>query len=79
MAMMPPRSGFFPMPFRNYSQFDSETLKKMTAAYDAVVQRLGLQSDNPLTGKLAAKIAALAADGERDVGKLSEQALLGLQ
>jgi hypothetical protein len=67
------------MPFRNYSQFDSATLKKMTAAYVAVVERLDLKSDNPLTGKLAAKIAALAAEGERDVGKLTEQALLGLK
>jgi len=67
------------MPFRNYNQFDSATLEKMKAAYDAIVQRLDLKSDNPLTGTLAAKIAALAAEGERDVGKLTEQALLGLK
>ena len=51
----------------------------MTAAYDAVVARLQLKSNDPLTGKLAAKIANLAAEGERDVGKLTEQALLGLK
>jgi hypothetical protein len=71
--------GWFRMPFRNYSQFDSAALKVMTAAYDAVVARLQLKSDDPLTGKLAAKIASLAAEGERDVGKLTEQALLGLK
>ena len=67
------------MPFRNYTQFDTATLNVMTAAYDAAVARLQLKSDNPLTGKLAAKIASLAAEGERDVGKLTEQALLGLK
>jgi len=67
------------MPFRNYTQFDSAALKAMTAAYDAVVARLQLKSNDPLTGKLAAKIANLAAEGERDVGKLTEQALLGLK
>ena len=44
----------------------------------AIVRRLNLKSDDPRTGKLAAKIAALAAEGERDVGKLAEQALIGL-
>jgi hypothetical protein len=41
--------------------------------------RLNLKNDNPLTGKLAAKIVSHAADGERDVGKLVEQALIGLK
>ena len=67
------------MPFRNYSQFDSATLNVMTAAYDAVVARLQLKNNDPLTGKLAAKIASLAAEGERDVGKLTEQGLLELK
>ena len=66
------------MPFRDYTQFDSATLEKMRLAYDAVIARLNIKSDDPRTGKLAAKIAALAAEGERDVGKLTEQALLGL-
>ena len=60
------------MPFRNYTQFDSAALKAMTTAYDAVVARLRLKSDDPLTGKLAAKIANLA-EGQRDVGKLTEE------
>jgi hypothetical protein len=67
------------MPFRNYTQFDSATLDIMASAYDSVVKRLDLKSDNPLTGRIAAKIATLAAGGERDVGKLIEQALIGLK
>jgi hypothetical protein len=66
------------MPFRDYTQFDAATLDKMAAAYDAVVKRLDIKSDNPLTGTLAARIAALAAEGERDVGKLTDQALLAM-
>jgi hypothetical protein len=66
------------MPFRDYTQFDTETLRVMTAAYDAVVARLNIQSGDPLTSKLATKIVALADAGERDVGKLTEQALVGL-
>ena len=67
------------MPFRNYTQFDTATLDVMAAAYDAVVKRLDLKSDNPLTSKLASKIAAIAAEGERDIGKLTERALTGLK
>jgi hypothetical protein len=67
------------MQFRNYTQFDTEMLQAMTAAYDAVVARLNLKSDNPLTGKLAAKIVALASEGERDVRKLTEHALSGFE
>lgn len=67
------------MPFRNYTQFDGEALFKMRAAYDAVVARLRIKSDDPRTSKLAAKIAALAAEGERDVEKLAEQAAKDLK
>ena len=67
------------MPFRNYTQFDGATLDKMREAYDAVVRRLALKSDDPRTGRLAAKIAALAAEGERDVGRLTDQALIELK
>jgi hypothetical protein len=67
------------MPFRNYTQFDSTTLKVMQAAYDAVLVRLGVTADNPLTGKIAAKIAELALEGERDVKRLEERALSGVQ
>jgi len=47
----------------------------MTAAYDATVAKLNLKSVDPRTGKIAAKIAALAAEGERDPVKLSDLAL----
>jgi hypothetical protein len=67
------------MPFRNYTQFDSATLDKMTMAYDAVVARLNIKSDDPRTSQLAAKIVTLAAAGERDVMRLAEQAVVGLK
>jgi hypothetical protein len=67
------------MPFRSYKQFDSQTLDLMTAAYDAVVKRLNIQSSDPLTSKLAAKLIALVNAGERDLGRLTEQALAGLK
>jgi hypothetical protein len=51
----------------------------MTAAYDAVVARLDIKPDDPLTSRLAAKIVGLVKAGERDLGKLTEQALTGLK
>jgi hypothetical protein len=66
------------MPFRTVTDLDVQTLRTMTAAYDAVVARLNMKSDDPRTGPLAAKIVMLARTGERDVGKLIEQALIGL-
>jgi len=66
------------VPFRDYKQFNGETLRSMTAAYDAAVEKLHLKSTDPLTGKLAATIAALASEGERDPGKLCERALAQL-
>ena len=66
------------MPFRDYTQFNGETLQSMTAAYDAAVEKLQLKSTDPLTGKLAATIAALASEGERDPDKLCERALAQL-
>jgi hypothetical protein len=67
------------MPFRDYTQFDSATLDKMAKAYDAVVSRLNIKSDDPRTSRLAAKIATLAAAGERDVTRLAERAIVGLK
>jgi hypothetical protein len=67
------------MPFRNYHQFDLANVRLMTAAYDAAIAQLSLTPDNPLTGKLAAAIAALADDGERDPAKLCEQAVAKLK
>jgi len=67
------------MPFRNYHQFDLATARLMTAAYDAALSQLALTPDNPMTGKLAAAIAALADDGERDPARLCEQAVAKLK
>jgi hypothetical protein len=67
------------MPFRNYHQFDLKTVRLMTAAYDAAIAQLGLTPDSPLTSKLAAAIAALADEGERDPGRLCEQAVAKLK
>jgi hypothetical protein len=66
------------VPFRDYTGFNAATLQSMTAAYDAAVEKLHLKSSDPLTGKLAATIAALASEGERDPGKLCERALAEL-
>jgi hypothetical protein len=67
------------MPLRDYAHFDGDTLARMRAAYDAVVARLDLKSDDPRTSNLAAIIAALAAEGERDVDRLTERAAAGLK
>ena len=54
------------MPFRDYARFNDATLKAMTAGYDAAIAKLGLTSSDPLTSNIAARIAALAAEGDRD-------------
>ena len=63
------------MPFRDYSGFTAETLRNMTAAYDTAIAKLNIKTPDPLTSKLAAAIAAIASEGERDPGKLCERAL----
>ncbi len=67
------------MPFRDYSGFNFATMQTMTAAYDAAVAKLNIKSADPRTGKIAAKIAAWAAEGERDSVKLCDAALAELQ
>jgi hypothetical protein len=67
------------MPFRDYSTFDAATLKAMTAAYDAAVAKLNIKADDPRTSNIAARIAALASEGERDHNKLCDQAIAGLR
>lgn len=66
------------MPFRSYSVFDTETLRKMTTACDAAVVKLGLTSADSRTGQLAAIIVALVADGVPDPEALCEKAILNL-
>jgi hypothetical protein len=60
-------------------QFDTDTLDRMGEAYDAAIRRLHMKSDNPLTSRLAAWIAALADEGERDVAVLTEKAIANLK
>jgi hypothetical protein len=67
------------VPFRDYSGFSAETLRNMTAAYDTAIAKLNIKSSDPLTGKLAAAIVAVASEGERDPGRLCERALARLQ
>jgi hypothetical protein len=64
------------MPFRDYSDFNDAALNAMTAAYDAVISKLDINSADPTTSNLAAIIAALASEGERD--KLCDMAIAGL-
>lgn len=66
------------MPFRDYSGFDAATLKVMTAAYDAAIAKLGIENTDPRTSNIAARIAAMASEGERDQAKLCDQAIAGL-
>ena len=67
------------VPFRDYSGFNDATLKAMTAAYDAAIAKLGIKAGDPLTSNVAAVIAALASEGERDPAQLCEKALTGLK
>jgi hypothetical protein len=67
------------MPFRNETQFNIETVKGMTAAYDAVAAQLKLTPDDPRRGKLATLIVQLAKAGVVDTEKLADQARAGLR
>ncbi len=58
------------MPFRHIKQFDADTLRNMTQAFDAACERLKLDPDNPERGELATVIIELASRGERDPSKL---------
>jgi hypothetical protein len=67
------------VPFRDYSGFNDATLKAMTAAYDAAKTKLKIGERDPLTSNLAARIAALASEGEHDPERLCAKAIAGLQ
>jgi hypothetical protein len=66
------------MPFRDYSGFNDETLKAMSSAYDAATAKLGIKEGDPMTSNIAAMIAALAAEGEREASQLCEKAIAAL-
>jgi hypothetical protein len=57
-------------PFRDVENIDDETRRNMTQAFDAVCDRLKLDEDDPLRGKLADEIIALVSIGERDPARL---------
>jgi hypothetical protein len=58
------------MPFRDLEQFDGETLRNMTQAFDAVCDRFGLAADDPERSTVATTIVELVSMGERDPAKL---------
>lgn len=64
------------MPFRDIKQFDPETLRAMTQAYDAACERLG--ADEKERAEVAAAIIELASMGERNPGKLFALAIEAL-
>jgi hypothetical protein len=63
------------MPFQDYKGFDLDTMRNMTAAYDAAIAKLKINSNDPLRATLAAKIVVLARAGVRDPTQLCEIAL----
>jgi hypothetical protein len=67
------------MPFRNATEFNTETVAIMTAAHDSVVARLQLKPDDPLRGKLISLIVQLAKAGVVDPEILADQARAGLK
>jgi hypothetical protein len=67
------------MPFRNETDFNTESLQATTAAYDSVVAKLKLKPGDPRTGKLATLIVQLAKAGIVDTEKLADQARAGLK
>jgi hypothetical protein len=66
------------MPFRDLTNISLDERQRMTGVFDAVCARLKMPPDDPRRAKVAAKIIALAAAGERDQAKLIERTLLGL-
>jgi hypothetical protein len=62
------------MPFRSYTQFNSEALRVMTDAYDAVVAQFGILPSDPRTAKIAAYIVALVSEGETNAATLCKKA-----
>ncbi len=66
------------MPFRDYTNFDDAMLTAMRTAYDAALAKLGITVSDPRTSNLAATIAALASEGQRDPEILCERAIASL-
>ena len=67
------------MPFRAYSEFNSQTLDVMAAAYDALVRELGIAAADPRSSKLAMKIVEMVRTGEDDRDMLIKKARASLK
>jgi hypothetical protein len=62
------------VPFGDYKEFTPETLRVMSAAYDAALAKLDISHPDPRTSKIASKIVALIYEGERDPTVLADKA-----
>lgn len=61
------------------SGFDPEAVKAMTAAYEAVRERLGLTDrSDPLTQLVAKKVIEIAQTGVRDPGELCDRVVAAI-
>jgi hypothetical protein len=59
--------------------FEAEDISNVTAAYEAVLRKLGLSDRaDPMTATVANLIIGLAEDGERDPKKLCDRAVKAL-
>jgi hypothetical protein len=67
------------MPFRSETEFTTETITSMQAAYDSVVAKLKLKPEDSRRGKLATLIVQLAKAGVVDSERLADQARSGLK
>ena len=56
--------------FRDVQNIDDETRRNITQAFEAACDRLKLDLDDPMRGKLAREIIALVSIGERDPARL---------
>jgi len=67
------------MPFRDVKNIDEETRRNMTQAFAAACDRLKLDDDDLLRGKLANEIIALVSIGERSPARLFALAVEALE
>jgi hypothetical protein len=67
------------MPFSKVTEFELDTVRAMTEAYDSVVAQLNLKPEDPRRGQLVTLIVKLAKAGIVDPDKLADQARAGLK
>ena len=67
-------------PFLKENTFDPETIKAMSAAFEAVCEALRLTPrSDPITEIVARKVIEVAGTGERDPERIRDLVLLGLK